>query len=506
MPREQSAIGAPRAGSQQQVVMAMNNLNARVTATRTRLAAVCLAAASLLFVGSAPIGAAERTDRTNSLLNASASIEALVRQVSHSVVQVKVTGYRPVGSDTLQTSAAVGRGRSIASGVVIAADGYILTNAHVVAGAERIEVVLPPLAEDDGPATLGSAAPRVVEAKLVGVADELDLALLRIDVAGLPALPIADYESVRQGELVFAFGSPDGLGNSVSMGMVSAVARQTEPDNPLVYVQTDAAINPGNSGGPLVNVQGELIGINTFIRSASGGSEGLGFALPSTLVGLAYAQLREFGHLHRARIGLVTRSVSPTLAAGLGLAPDASLIAEDVVPDSPAAVAGLQPGDVIVGIDGQTVQRVTVARLYSSLYTLRGGEQLKLTVRRGADVFPVAVTAAETPHDDEPAALIDTTDTLIDSLGIVGVAVDESFRNDMPELRTLSGVLVVTRVQTPAALEDFLEKGDVIHSVNGVVVKTPADVRDDVEKAGKRGAVVLQVERRGRLNYVAFER
>jgi serine protease Do len=476
----------------------------RAAAIHARTAVAGVVAASFL-IGSPSAVRAVRSDRSD-LLNASVSIEALVRHVSQSVVQVKVTGYRPIESDSMRAAAAVGRGRSIASGVVVSTDGYIVTNAHVVAGAERIEVVLPPMAETEGPATLGSTAPRIVEAKLVGVADELDLAVLSIDVKGLPALPIADYETVRQGELVFAFGSPDGLGNSVSMGMVSAVARQTESDNPLVYVQTDAAINPGNSGGPLVNVKGELIGINTFIRSSSGGSEGLGFALPSTLVGLGYEQLRQYGHLHRAKIGLVTRSVSPLLAAGLGLPPDASLIAEDVLPGSPAADAGLQPGDVIVGIDGQPVQRVTVARLYLSLYSLRGGQQLALSVRRGGAVFPVSVTAAETSHDDEPAKLIDTTDTLIESLGIVGIPVDETFKNDMPELRNPSGVLVVTRVQTPSAPDDILEKGDVIHAVNGTTVSTPSDVRNCVEKAGRRGAVVLQIERRGRLSYVLFEK
>jgi serine protease Do len=476
----------------------------RAAAFHARAAVVGVLAAFFL-AGSPSAARAERSDRTD-LLNASGSIEALVRHVSQSVVQVKVTGYRPVETDTMRASAAVGRGRSIASGVVVAADGYIVTNAHVVAGAERIEVVLPPAAESEGPATLGGAAPRIVEARLVGVADELDLALLSIDVHGLPALPIADYESVRQGELVFAFGSPDGLGNSVSMGMVSAVARQTEPDNPLVYVQTDAAINPGNSGGPLVNVKGELVGINTFIRSSSGGSEGLGFALPSTLVGLGYEQLRQYGHLHRARIGLVTRSVTPLLASGLGLPRDASLIAEDVLPGSPAAAAGLQPGDVIVGLGGQPVQRVTVARLYLSLYSLQDGQPLALSVRRGGTVFPVSVVAAETSSDDEPAKLIDTTDTLIESLGVVGIPVDESFKNDMPELRSPSGVLVVTRVQTPSAPEDILEKGDVIHAVNGTVVSTPANIRECVEKAGRRGAVVLQIERRGHLSYVPFEK
>ena len=183
--------------------------------------------------------------------------------------------------------------------------------------------------------TLGRQTTRQVDARLVGVSDELDLALLKIDAPDVPVLPLADYDRLKQGELVFAFGSPDGLRNSVTMGMVSSVARQVNDDSPLVYVQTDAPINPGNSGGPLVNAAGEVVGINTFIQSASGGSEGLGFALPSALIALAYPQLRDFGHLHRGLIGLTVQTVTPLLASGLHLPADAALIAANVAPRQP---------------------------------------------------------------------------------------------------------------------------------------------------------------------------
>src|SRR5258708_1376553 len=141
-----------------------------------------------------------------------------------------------------------------------------------------------------------------------------DLPPLRIGAAAVPALPIGEYDALRQGELVFAFGSPEGLRNSVTMGVVSAVARQPDPDNPLVYVQTDAPINHGNSGGPLVNVKGELVGINTFILSDSGASQGLGFPIPSALVQMAFPKLREFGHLHRGELGILLQTITPPLA------------------------------------------------------------------------------------------------------------------------------------------------------------------------------------------------
>ena len=231
--------------------------------------------------------------------------------------------------------------------------GYIVTNAHVVRGAERLQVVLPnPGVENSLEAAL-STRTRVVPAQIVGVSRELDLAVVKVDAGKLPALSLADYRKLGQGEMVFAFGSPEGLRNSVTMGVVSAVARQTDPDSPMVYIQTDAAINPGNSGGPLVNVDRQVVGVSTFILSQSGGNEGLGFAVPSGVVGVAYRQLRNFGHLHRAQIGIGLQTITPVLAAALRLPRDYGVVISDVLPDSPAAAFGLQIGDVLAVLDGR---------------------------------------------------------------------------------------------------------------------------------------------------------
>jgi serine protease Do len=455
----------------------------------------------LLLATSSEAAGPGRQEPTDPLRQASGSIEALVGRVAQSVVQVIVTGYRPVTFDPSRTDVALGRGRTLGSGVVIDSQGLILTNAHVVAGAERIDVLLP--AADRGPAKLGGVAPRTVEARLVGVDGELDLALLSIGVTDLPALPLADYEKVRQGELVFAFGSPDGLRNSVTMGMVSAVARQTEPDSPIVYIQTDAAINPGNSGGPLVNVDGELVGINTFIRSASGGSEGLGFALPSALISLALPHLRDFGHRHRAVIGLAVQTITPLIASGLSLAADDGLIISDVAPGSPAAEAGLRPGDIIEKIDGTKVGGLTMARFYFRLYSLRTGQTIRFKVQRADGPFTVDVAAVDVPHVCERMTLVDASRSLVESLGILGTPVDAG---TAAQLRVPSGVVVAVRVDRPHVPDGVLSQGDIIHAVNGQAVSTPEALRSAVDRVEPRGAIVLQVERDGQLTYVAFER
>src|SRR6059058_1590604 len=158
---------------------------------------------------------------------------------------------------------------------------------------------------------------------------------------------MANDDALHQGELVFAFGSPEGLRNSVTMGIVSAVARQSDPDSPLVYIQTDAPINHGSSGGPLVNVNGELVGINTFVMNGSG-NQGLGFAIPGVLVQMAYPKLRQYGHMHRGEIGILLQTITPTLAQGLGLGQDVGTMVSDVAPGSPAAAAGLRPQDIVL--------------------------------------------------------------------------------------------------------------------------------------------------------------
>src|ERR1700734_2460978 len=222
---------------------------------------------------------------------------------------------------------------------------------------------------------------RILEAKLLGQHKETDLALLKIDDTDLPTLSLVSQQRPRVGQLVFAIGSPEGLQNSVTMGVISALARQADPSKPLTYIQTDAPINPGNSGGPLVDMNGSVVGLNTFILSQGGGSEGLGFAIPARIVDFVYHSLRQYGHVHRVEIGATAQEITPTLAEGLQLAQHWGVIVADVKPDGPAATAGLQVQDIVLTADDRRIE--TLPGLSSALYLHRLDQVLKLEILRG---------------------------------------------------------------------------------------------------------------------------
>jgi serine protease Do len=466
----------------------------------------------LLAAGSLASGPARASEDVSPdpLRKFSDSIEALVKRVTPSVVQVLVTGYGPINADKDgETGLVIGRQRATGSGVVVSADGFIVTNAHVVRGGQRVQVVLSePSARDDSPMrSVGRALGRVVEAKVVGTAAEVDLAVLKVDVDRLTPLPLADYRAVRQGQLVFAFGSPEGLRNTVTMGVVSAVARQPDPDHPMVYIQTDAPVNPGNSGGPLVNANGELVGINSFILSESGGSEGLGFAIPSAIVNVAYPQIRRYGRLHRSEVGMNVQTITPNLAAGLKLARDSGVIVSDVAPGGPADDAGLQPGDVILAIDGLPMDSVPLFAF--RLFTRSAGDRVSFDVLRGTRRTAVTVAVAERiDQADQLADLVHPETNQVRQLGIIAAPIDQRLHGMLAELRIPAGVLVAARSQEVLAADVSLSVGDVIHSVNGVPVGTIEELRADLDalaSADEHSAVVLQIERDGKLSYVTFE-
>ena len=464
---------------------------------------LCVALLFVAHTAAASDPVAQTVPPELSLPDMSASVEALVRDVAPSVVQLVVTDYRPTDADG-RGGARLALGRTVGSGVVIDDGRFIITNAHVVDGAERIDVLVTERDESDGSQLLAGAATRTLAGRVIGIAAEFDLALVGVDDP-LPALSLADYDRVRQGELVFALGSPTGLRNSVSMGMVSAVARQADPDSPLVYIQTDAAINPGNSGGPLVNGRGEIVGINTMIRSAAGGSDGLGFAPPSALVALAFPQLRDFGHLHRAATGMAIEPVTPLIQQGLGLATGTGLLVSDVAPGSTADRAGVRRGDVIMAIDGARVERLTMAWVYLHMFNLQDGQIVAIDMLRGSEAMSVRIDAVLPEHNCERLpGLIDTRENVIDTLGIIGVAFD------LPTARTVdsgyrAGVMVAARLDSRDASSVTLEQGDLIHAVNGAPVGSPAELRAKLATIERGRAVVLDVERSGQLTYLAFE-
>src|SRR3974390_2379980 len=285
------------------------------------------------------------------LLQFNTALQELSARLSSGVVQILVNRYGPL-EESKGEAAVIARQRAIGSGVVLDPSGYIMTNAHVVEGAQRIRVVLPmQRGVGEGPVLETEGKLKVLEAKLIGVHKDSDLALLKVNAKNLPTLPLAATKRVIQGELVFAVGSPEGLRNTITMGVVSSIARQPDPDRAMVYIQTDAPINPGNSGGPLVDVEGSVVGINTFILSEGGGSEGLGFAIPARVVEFVYQSLRKYGHVHRSEIEAAAQTITPTMAQALGLKQNYGVIIDDVLPGGPAEAAGVKIGDVVVSAE-----------------------------------------------------------------------------------------------------------------------------------------------------------
>jgi serine protease Do len=437
----------------------------------------------------------------------SAAFESLVKRASPAVVEVLVTGYGTEDEDEDDKSAPspFGRERSLGSGVIIDPDGYIVTNFHVVKGADRVRVVLtpPPGEEGEAPAMLKSKG-RILNAKVVGVSKPIDLAVLKVEATGLPTLPFARYDRLHKGEVVLAFGSPEGLENSVTFGLVSSVLRQPDPDDPMVYIQTDAAINPGNSGGPLVNVEGEVVGIDTFIYTKSGGNEGIGFAIPSGIVRYAYEQIRKFGRVRRRSIGADLQSMTPDLAGGLGLTETPGVVVADVDDAGPAARAGLRVGDVIESIDGMPVDNVALFTL--SLYLRTTGDKVGLQILRGTKRLELQVPVLEPIHDlSRLSDLSNPATDLIPRLGIIGATVNREIEDFVGPLRIPSGVLVTATVANRLAVDSGLQEGDVIHAFNRVPIKTLDDLRTEFAKLKPGDPAAVQVERNGKLSFLTFE-
>jgi len=433
----------------------------------------------------------------------SQSVQQLSSIVTKSVVQIVTTGFGLTTGEEKTDTAYLEAQRGIGAGVVLSPDGYIVTNAHVVEGAQRIRVRLQGL--DKQTAAQVDASPHgPIEAKLVGIDRVSDLAVLKVDVSGLPALQLADSNDLKQGQVVFAFGSPLGLENSVSMGVVSATARQIDTDKPDVYIQTDAPINPGNSGGPLVDVDGRVVGINTFILSESGGNEGLGFAIPSDVVRNVYEQIRTEGHVHRGQIGVYLRTITPELAEGLHLPANQGVLLEDVVPGSSADKAGLKVNDVVVSVGGKPVSDVRHFAL--DLYGYKIGKSADIGVLRGGQVLTVPVKVMERPDDPERFAdMVTGPNNLVNRLGIVAVTVNDELREALGGLRIANGVLVAARTPSSTLLGEGPQPGDVIHSVNGTPVHDLPQLKQDLRKMKPGDTIVLQIERSGLLRYLVLE-
>jgi serine protease Do len=285
--------------------------------------------------------------------------------------------------------------------------------------------------------------------------------------------------------------------------VVSSVARQIKADDPMIYIQTDAPINPGNSGGPLLNADGQVVGINTFILSQSGGSEGIGFAIPSNIVSTVVRQIRKDGHVHRGEIGVFAQSITPSLVAGLELSRDWGVLLGDVDPDGPAGESGLKAGDIVLTLNGRVMENAR--QLEVNLYRRTVGEKVKIEVLRGDQKLGFEVEVIE--RDDDPqrfADLVNPEENIIAKLGILGVEISPKIALMLPDLRKKYGVVVAARA-AGSPFSAALSPGDVIYSVNGTPVTSLAALRQVLDRLKPNEPMVLQIEREGHLRYLDLE-
>jgi Do/DeqQ family serine protease len=381
------------------------------------------------------------------------------------------------------------RAGGLGSGVIVRADGYILTNNHVVDGAERVKVEF-----SDG---------RSFDGKVVGTDAPSDLAVLKIDGANLHTLPLGDSDKVKVGDIALALGNPLGIGQTVTMGIVSATGRATgAADSYQDFIQTDAPINQGNSGGALVNTRGELIGINSQILSPSGGNIGIGFAIPANMARNVMTQLIEHGSVRRGLLGVSVQAVTSDIARSLGIDNAAGALVNSVSPEGAGAKAGIKRGDVITAVNGQAVKDSNGLR--NEVSQMMPGTEAKVTIVRDGKEQTLAVRLGEhqgARDDDEGSP------RAAGAGGGFGLSVQPLTRDTARELGvSVSTGLVVTDVAPSSRAADAgLRQGDVIEEVDGAKVATADALRTALGKAASAPALLL-VHRGEVTIYVPLER
>ena len=364
------------------------------------------------------------------------------------------------------------------SGFIVSADGLILTNNHVVKDMEQITVTLP--------------GKREYKAKLIGADPESDVALIKIDAKNLPAITWGDSSKIRAGEIVVAIGNPFGLSGTVTSGIVSATGRTNV--GILGYedfIQTDAAINPGNSGGPLVNIKGEVIGINTAIASRSGGYMGIGFAIPSDSAKLVMEQLLKHGKVERGLLGVNIQDLNDNLAKSFGKTDTKGALVSQLVPDGPGAKAGIKSGDIILGYNGQMVEGAS--QLKNLVGQTKPGTKVTLKVFRDKKTQEINVTLGERTAKAVASAGASAGETSTD----LGIAVEKVPASMASKLHLKNGEgLVVKRVDPEgqgAAIG--LKQGDVILQVDGKAISDVGEFSKAVAAAKKNGLIRVQIQR-----------
>jgi serine protease Do len=377
--------------------------------------------------------------------------------------------------------------QSLGSGVIVGTNGYIITNNHVVDGATDVKVYL--------------RDKRELTAKVIGKDPKTDIAVLKVDADHLQAIPLGDSSKVEVGDLAFAIGDPFGVGQTVTMGIVSAMGRANLGiEDYEDFIQTDAAINPGNSGGALIDSKGELIGINTAILSHSGGNQGVGFAIPVNLVKQVMDQIVDHGHVVRGFLGATIQNVTPTMAKALGLESSNGVLIGDVTPEGPAAKAGLKPGDVIVKMNGEAVADSAALRLHIS--QTAPGTSVSLSVRRGNSTVDLNVKLGELPADHEQAKEEGSGKETLRGMEVE--ALTPALRQQFHLSEDMHGVVIAQVDPNGAAANAGVREGDVVQEVN----RKPVSNVGEFEQA-MRGAegqpVVLRIVRNGSGFYAAID-
>jgi Do/DeqQ family serine protease len=380
--------------------------------------------------------------------------------------------------------------RALGSGVIVSADGYIMTNHHVIDGAEEIQIDL-----TDG---------RTVNAKLVGSDPPSDLAVLKIAQSGLPFLVPGDSDKVRVGDVALAIGNPLNVGQTVTMGIISAKGRSTGLGSGAFedFLQTDAPINQGNSGGALVNTNGDLIGINSQILGGmTGGNIGIGFAIPSNMVKSVMDQLIKSGKVRRGQLGISVRRVDSDMAQSLGMSETKGIIVNSVTPGSAAERAGIRQGDVIIALDGSPVNEVNAFR--NRIASSGPGAQVTLTILRDNREQKITATTGEFKPEGEKTDETETSPgaTGQGKLGLSVIPLTPEIASALNVPAGTKGVVVDSVDPAGPAASTGLARGDVIQEVNRQPISSAEDLRAAIDKNGNKPALLL-INRRGQQIYV----
>ncbi|HEX4293638.1 MAG TPA: Do family serine endopeptidase, partial [Rhizomicrobium sp.] len=386
--------------------------------------------------------------------------------------------------------------RTSGSGFFISRDGYIVTNNHVVDGAEKITV-----RATDG---------HELKARLVGQDPATDIAVIKVIGDDFPYVSFEDRAQPRVGDWVVAVGNPFGLSNSVTAGIVSSIGRDIGSGPYTDFIQIDAPINRGNSGGPTFDLRGQVIGMNSMIFSPSGGSVGIGFAIPASTIRDVIEQLEAHGHVARGWLGVEIQSITPEIASSLGMTEPKGAIIASVVPDGPAAKAGLKQGDVVLSVNGKQVE--DSRDLSRRVAALTAGTTASLTVDRGGKIE--TITAHIAPRKDEKVASNDKGEAVPGAVGATGTAMGLGLAAVTPETRRVfnlddgaQGVLITKVDPDSDAADKGLQPGDVVMSVSNKTVHTPQDVQKGIAEAQGMGrkSVLLLVATSGGSRYIAVD-